>query len=477
MTATIVPVILSGGSGTRLWPLSRTMFPKQFIAFDGDHGSLLGQTLRRLKGDFAPPIVVCNVDHRFLVREELARAGLEPEAILLEPAPRNTAAAVAVAALTAVKKNTDAIIAVMPSDHTVKDGEAFGESIERAAAVALTGRLVLFGIAPTGPNTGYGYIRRGEALDRDAGAFAVSEFAEKPNLDTAKKYLADGSYLWNSGVFVLSARAFLSELERYAPQVLNAARGAIANAVDDLGFTRLDLDSFSRAPNISIDCAVMERTKLAAVFPIDVGWSDVGTWSSLWDSALKDAKGNVVYGDAILADTTNCIVHSDRSFVATIGLDRLIIVNTPDALLVADQGRSQEVSEIAKRLKELGRKEHDQHTRSYRPWGFFEHLGAGSRFQVKLLNVKPGGRLSMQMHHHRSEHWVVVRGTAKVTVGETEKLVQENESVYITATHWHRLIALVADTSYRHCVGRSMSREKNMSGALCTPRRVFRMAG
>jgi len=415
------------------------MFPKQFIAFDGDHGSLLGQTLKRLKGDFALPIVVCSVDHRFLVREELLRAGLEPAAILLEPTPRNTAAAVAVAALTAVRKDPNAVIAVMPSDHIVKDGAAFVRSIGRAAIIALTGRLVLLGIPPTAPNTGYGYIRRGEVIDGDIGAFAVSQFAEKPDLDTAKQYISDGSYLWNSGVVVLGARAFLSELARYAPQVLTAARGAVANAIDDLGFARLDLESFSRAPNISIDRAVMEKTKLAAVIAIDVGWSDVGTWSSLWDSASKDDKGNVVYGDAILADTTNCIVHSDRSFVATIGLNRLIIVNTADALLVADQGRSQEVSEIAKRLQELGRKERDQHTRSYRPWGFFEHLGAGSRFQVKLLNVKPGGRLSMQMHHHRSEHWVVVRGTAKVTVGETERLVQENESVYITATHWHRL--------------------------------------
>jgi len=437
----IVPVILSGGSGTRLWPLSRTMYPKQFIRFFNGQGSLLGATLRRLGGDsgFAAPIIICNNDHRFLVREEVTRAGLEPEAIILEPVARNTAAAVAVAAIAATRKSPDAVLAVMPSDHVVKDEKGFVESLRRAASVAATGKLVLFGIVPSGPHTGYGYIRRGAALDGPGSGYAVDAFFEKPNRATAETYVADRNYFWNSGIFVLSARTFLTELEQLAPAILEAARGALAKAGEDLGFLRLDRTAFARSPNISIDYAVMEKTKAAAMVPMDVGWSDVGSWSSLWESAPQDERHNAVEGDAILIDTTNCLVHSERSLVATIGLDNLVIVDTPDALLVADLERAQDVSGIVAKLKELNRKEFAQHLKSYRPWGFFESLSAGPRFQVKLLHVKPGGQLSMQMHHHRSEHWVVVRGTAKVTIGDSEKLVQENESVYITATQWHRL--------------------------------------
>ena len=440
MASTIVPVILSGGSGTRLWPLSRTMYPKQFIRFFNGQRSLLASTLRRIDdAGFSAPIVICNNDHRFLVREELSVAGVEAAAIILEPIARNTAAAVAVAALAAMKISPEAIIAVMPSDHVVKDTAAFADSLKRAAEVAATGKLVLFGIVPTGPNTGYGYIRRGDELAGPAGGYAVKAFYEKPDRATAEKYIADKGYFWNSGIFVLHARTFLNELEQLAPEILAAARDAYAQATDDLGFLRLDRAAFARSPNISIDYAVMEKTKKAAMVPIDVGWSDVGSWSSLWENAPRDAQDNAVEGDAILVDTSNCLVHSERSLIATIGLKGLIIVDTPDALLVADQERSQDVSTLVKRLKELNRVEHAQHIRSYRPWGFFEQLGAGGRFQVKLLHVKPGGQLSMQMHHHRSEHWVVVRGTAKVTIGDTEKLVQENESVYITATQWHRL--------------------------------------
>jgi len=439
MTSVITPVVLSGGSGTRLWPLSRTMYPKQFLRFFNGKSSLLGATLGRLSDSgFAAPIVICNNDHRFLVREELGSAAIEAEAIILEPIARNTAAAVAVAALAAIKKAPDAVIAVMPSDHVVKDSSAFVEGLKRAATVAATGKLVLFGIVPTGPDTGYGYIRRGAPLE-GAPAYAVDEFCEKPNRKTAEAYVADESYFWNSGIFVLHARTFLSELEQFAPEILAAAREAFAKATDDLGFLRLDREAFARSPNISIDYAVMEKTQQAVMVPIDVGWSDIGSWSSLWASAPQDAQLNAVQGDAILIDTSNCLVHSERSLVATIGLDGLVIVDTPDALLVADQSRAQDVSKLVSRLKELNRTEHAQHIRSYRPWGFFETLSTGPRFQVKLLHVKPGGQLSLQMHHHRSEHWVVVRGTANVTVGGTEKLVQENESVYITATHWHRL--------------------------------------
>ncbi len=327
----------------------------------------------------------------------------------------------------------------MPSDHLVKDDAAFAQSLQRAGEVAAKGKLVLFGIVPTGPNTGYGYIRRGAELAGSAGIYAVDAFCEKPDRATAQSYVAGGDYYWNSGIFVLHAATFIAELKQLAPDILAAAREALQGASEDLGFLRLDAEAFARSPSISIDYAVMEKTKKAVMLPIEVGWSDVGSWSSLWETAPQDAQKNAVEGDAILIDTTNCLVHSERSLVATIGLDGLIIVDTPDALLVADQSRAQEVSGLVSRLKQLNRKEHAQHIRSHRPWGYFETLSMGSRFQVKLLHVKPGGQLSLQMHHHRSEHWVVVRGTARVTIGETARLVQENESVYITATNWHRL--------------------------------------
>ncbi len=436
----IIPVILSGGSGTRLWPLSRAMYPKQFIRFFNGRGSLLAATLRRVDGAaFEAPMIICNNDHRFLVSEEAAGAAIKPAAIILEPVARNTAAATAVAALAALGKSDDAVIAVMPSDHLVKDDAAFAQSLQRAGEVAAKGKLVLFGIVPTGPNTGYGYIRRGAELAGSAGIYAVDAFCEKPDRATAQSYVAGGDYYWNSGIFVLHAATFIAELKQLAPDILAAAREALQGASEDLGFLRLDAEAFARSPSISIDYAVMEKTKKAVMLPIEVGWSDVGSWSSLWETAPQDAQKNAVEGDAILIDTTNCLVHSERSLVATIGLDGLIIVDTPDALLVADQSRAQEVSGLVSRLKQLNRKEHAQHIRSHRPWGYFETLSMGSRFQVKLLHVKPGGQLSLQMHHHRSEHWVVVRGTARVTIGETARLVQENESVYITATNWHRL--------------------------------------
>jgi mannose-1-phosphate guanylyltransferase/mannose-6-phosphate isomerase len=439
----IFPVILSGGSGTRLWPLSRAMYPKQFIRFfSGQNASFLGATLTRLKQDagFAPPILLCNNDHRFLVQEEIERANIKPRAIILEPIARNTAPAIAVAALAALREDPGAILAVMPSDHVVKDEARFVEGIRRAAKVAMTGRLVLFGIKPTEAHTGYGYIRQGKPLEGfNGGAYAVEAFYEKPDKATAEHYLANGDYFWNSGIFVLNARTYLEEIARLEPQILEAARGALARASNDLGFVRLEKTSFAASPNISIDYAVMEKTLSAAMLPLDVGWNDVGSWTSLWEIAPRDDKGNYIHGDAVLEDTSGCYVHSEKSIVSTIGVQDLIIVDTPDALLVADKNRSQEVSTIVKRLKQSNRKEQEQHLRNYRPWGYFETLNIGPRFQVKLLHVKPGGKLSMQMHHHRSEHWIVVQGTAKVVIGDIEKLVRENESVYIFATQWHRL--------------------------------------
>ena len=442
MTA-IYPVILSGGSGTRLWPLSRAMYPKQFIRFfNGQSSTFLGQALKRLSPDdgFAGPILLCNNDHRFLVKEEVERAGLDAKAIILEPVARNTAPAITVAALAAQRDNPNAIIAVMPSDHVVLDEAKFVEAIKRAGKVAATGKLVLFGIKPDEPHTGYGYIRKGATLEGfNGGAYTVDSFFEKPDKATAERYVSEADYFWNSGIFVLNTRTFLEEVARLEPRMLEAARAALARAEDDLGCVRLDKSAFAQSPNNSIDYAIMEKTGAAAMLTIDVGWNDVGSWASLWDIAPHDAKGNYVHGDAIMEDTTGSYIHSEKSLVATIGIKDLIIVDTPDALLVADKSRTQEVSKIVVTLKRSNRKEQEQHLRNYRPWGYFETLNIGTRFQVKLLHVKPGGKLSMQMHHHRSEHWIVVQGTAKVVIGDIEKLVRENESVYIFATQWHRL--------------------------------------
>jgi mannose-1-phosphate guanylyltransferase/mannose-6-phosphate isomerase len=417
------------------------MYPKQFISFfETDGPSLLGTTLRRigLDEDFAAPLILCNGDHRFLIRDELTKAGVQPQAIILEPVARNTAAAVAVAALAAERQHREPILAVMPSDHLVKEQTGFVAAVKRAASIAATGKLALFGIEPDAPHTGYGYIRKGAALN-GTGGYTVDAFVEKPNLETAKKYLKTGDYLWNSGIFVLHARTFLEELRRFAPEVLEAATEAYEKSVADLGFLRLDHAAFAASPNISVDYAVMEKTDTTAVVPLDVGWNDVGSWSSLWEVTPHDTAGNAVNGDALLLDTTDCYVHSDRSLVSMLGVSDLIVVNTPDALLVAKKDRSQDVSRLVATLKQSNRKEHQQHLRNARPWGYFETLSIGGRFQVKMLYVNPGAKLSLQMHHHRSEHWVVVRGTAKVTIGEVEKLVQENESAYITATQWHRL--------------------------------------
>jgi mannose-1-phosphate guanylyltransferase/mannose-6-phosphate isomerase len=441
MTA-IYPVILSGGSGTRLWPLSRSMYPKQFIRFfNGQSKSFLGATLRRLSANgFEKPLLLGNNDHRFLIKEEVESSGITPRAMILEPVARNTAAALAVAALQIARENPSAVMVVMPSDHVIKDDARFVEAVRRAAIVAATGRLVLFGIKPDEPHTGYGYIRQGATLEGfSGGAFQVAAFVEKPDRKTAESYLADGTFFWNSGIFVLHVRTFLDELARLEPRILEAARTALDKAQEDLGFLRLDKPSFAQAPSISVDYAVMEKTELAAMLPIDVGWNDIGSWSSLWEVAPHDADGNFVNGDAVMIDTRNSYIHTEKSLISTIGVENLIIVDTPDALLVADRSRAQDVSTLVGKLKLSNRKEQEQHLRNYRPWGYFETLSMSGRFQVKLLHVKPGAKLSMQMHHHRSEHWVVVQGTAKVVIGDIEKLVRENESVYIFSTQWHRL--------------------------------------
>jgi mannose-1-phosphate guanylyltransferase/mannose-6-phosphate isomerase len=343
-----------------------------------------------------------------------------------------------------LQADSDAVLVVMPSDHVIRNEATFVAAVRQAAEVARRGALVLFGITPDAPNTGYGYIRRGKALNGafegvNEGAYEVAAFVEKPDEAKARAYLEDGSYFWNSGIFVLHAQTYLSELARYEPEIAKACQMALTRAKEDLGFLRLDAEAFAKAPSISVDYAVMERTKAAAMLPISVGWNDVGSWQSLWEIGEADGEGNVVRGDAILEDTHNTYVHAERALVSTLGVDNLVIVETPDAILVADKSRTQEVGKLVARLKEKNRPEHAQHIRNHRPWGYFETLNVGQRFQVKRLHVKPGGKLSLQMHHHRSEHWIVVHGTAKVTIGELEKLVRENESVYIFATQWHRL--------------------------------------
>ncbi len=439
----LYPVILSGGSGTRLWPLSRAMYPKQFIRFNGRDTSLLGATLKRLRPEagFRQPTILCNADHRFLVKEDLDSCGAGEGTIILEPVARNTAAAIAVGALSVARQDPGGIMVVMPSDHVIADEAGFLEAVQLAGKVAASGRLVMFGIKPASPHTGYGYIHRGKALDDLGGnAFRVEAFAEKPDAATAQLYVDDGHYFWNSGIFVLNVRTFLDELQRLAPEILEFAQLAFDRATMDIGFMRLEQQAFAKCPNISVDYAVMEKTAAAAMVPVDIGWNDVGSWSSLWEIAPRDDQGNYVsHGHAVLENSSGCYVHSEKALVSALGVENLVIVDTPDALLVADKSHAQDVSKIVNQLKLGNRKEHEQHLRSYRPWGYFETLSLGPRFQVKLLHVKPGGKLSMQMHHHRSEHWVVVHGTAKVTIGEREKLVRENESVYIVATQWHRL--------------------------------------
>jgi mannose-1-phosphate guanylyltransferase/mannose-6-phosphate isomerase len=436
----IVPVVLAGGSGTRLWPLSRAMLPKQFVRFfGGESASFLEATLKRLT-DFAPPLIMCNNDHRFLVREAVERIGIAPRSIILEPVARNTAAAIAVAALYLERHEKDAILAVLPADHLLTDEKQFSDHVKRAADLAARGKLVLFGIKPTEAHTGYGYIRRGAPLDGCNGsAFAIDAFFEKPSRVLAEHYVAVGGYQWNSGIFVMGVEAFIGELALREPAVLEAARAALADAKEDLGFLRLDRQALAAAPDVSVDRAVMEKTSAAAVLPFDGGWSDIGSWSSLWEVSRRDKSGNYAYGEVLLEDTSDCYVHSEKALVATLGVHDLVIVDTSDAVLVADKSRAQDVSKIVARLRRSNRREPEQHLRNLRPWGYFEPLSIGPRFQVKLLHVKPGAKLSLQMHYHRSEHWTVVQGTARVVVGGAERFVGENESVHITATQWHRL--------------------------------------
>jgi mannose-1-phosphate guanylyltransferase/mannose-6-phosphate isomerase len=433
------PVILSGGSGSRLWPLSRQNHPKQFLALIGER-SLFQETMRRASTlpEISSTVVVCAEDHRFMVGEQLQELGVTGAGILLEPVARNTAPAIALAALHIAQSDPDGLMLVLPADHLIEDETAFRGAVVDAMALAKDGWLVTFGITPDAPETGYGYIAHGEALT-DAG-FRVARFVEKPDLATAQAYIADGGYAWNSGMFLFSARRYLEELQASAPAMHTVAVATHVTAKRDLDFVRFDRATFEAIPNDSIDYAVMEKTARAAVVPVSCGWSDIGSWSSLWSAAQRDADGNRNDGDVISIDSHDSLVRaSDRRLIATIGVDNLVVVDTPDATLIARKDRVQDVKQLVDRLKSDGRQEHLFHRKVYRPWGSYDSIDMGERFQVKRIVVKPGAALSLQKHHKRAEHWIVVSGVAEVTCDERVFELRENESTYIPLGSVHRL--------------------------------------
>ncbi len=436
----ITPVILCGGSGSRLWPTSRRLLPKQFLPLVTEH-TLLQDTLLRIRGleGCGAPIAVLNHEHRFFAAEQMQELGVAPRATLLEPVGRNTAPAVAAAALQAAGEEPEAVLLVLPADHLVQDVASFHRAAQKAAALARNGFLAAFGITPTHPATGFGYIEAGEPIRGEDDAFRIRRFVEKPPLEQARAFLAQGGYFWNGGMFALKAAVFLEELARLRPEILKATRASLKGAARDLDFLRLDRETFQACPADSIDYAVMEHTKLGAVVPADIGWSDVGSWSALWETGRQDAAGNVARGDVWLHDAKRCYVRSDARHVSVLGAEDLVIVETDDALLVAARSRAQDVKEVVERLDRQKRSEHVSHTRVYRPWGYYESVDAGERFQVKRLMVKPGHGLSLQLHRKRAEHWVVVSGVATVTRGEETMTLRENQSTFIPVGTKHRL--------------------------------------
>ena len=433
----LVPVILSGGAGTRLWPLSRELYPKQLLALVA-RDTLLQATVRRLKGlEAGAPTIVCNEAHRFLLAEQLRAIDCVPRGIVLEPVGRNTAPAIALAAHAALADDEgDSLLLVLPADHVIRDVAAFHQAIELASAATRAGALVTFGIVPSGPETGYGYIRRGSS---EAGGYRVAEFVEKPDLARAQAYVASGEYYWNSGMFLFRARRYLEELEKFEADIAAVCRASFAGAVHDLDFTRIDAAVFASCRSKSIDYAVMEKTADAVVIPLAAGWSDVGSWASLHAACEQDEQGNVLHGDVMVEDTHDSYIYSSSRLVATVGLRDLVVVETKDAVLVAPKDRVREVNTFVARLKSAGRYEHAVHREVFRPWGSYDSIDQGERFQVKRLVVKPGGIMSLQMHHHRAEHWVVVSGTARITRGEESFMLEENQSTYIPIGVRHRI--------------------------------------
>ncbi|EGQ8145731.1 mannose-1-phosphate guanylyltransferase/mannose-6-phosphate isomerase [Vibrio parahaemolyticus] len=426
----VLPVILAGGSGSRLWPMSRTNYPKQFLSLINDT-SMLQDTIARLQGiNHCPISLICNEEHRFLAAEQLRARSIAHSGIILEPFGRNTAPAVALPALRAIEEGQDPILLVLAADHLIKHDNIFRNTVEAATSLAESGKLVTFGIVPTKPETGYGYIRSGNKLP-DYEAYSVDSFVEKPNLSIAEKYLNDGGYYWNSGMFMFKASRYLEELEKFRPDILDAVKSAYSGAHNDLDFIRLDEEAFKSCPDESIDYAVMEKTNDAVVCPLDAGWSDVGAWSSLWEVSEQDEQHNVIRGDVLVDNSQSCYINSSNRLIAAIGVEDLVIVDTKDALLVAHRDSVQDVKNIVSSLKEKDRIEFQQHREVYRPWGMHDHIAEGERYHVKKVVVKPGQKTAMQLHYHRAEHWVVVSGTALVQRGSEKHIVTENESIYI----------------------------------------------
>ena len=433
----LTPVLLSGGVGSRLWPVSRESHPKQFLALVGEL-TMLQETLRRTSGlEAAAPIVVCNEEHRFVVAEQLRQLDLQPSALILEPKGRNTAPALALAALQAVTIDPESILLVLPADHLITDVEAFIAAVEKSLPFAGEGRLMTFGVVPTAPETGYGYIKCGPGLADDL--YELERFVEKPDAAVAQDYMESGGYLWNSGMFLLRAQTYLDELGKRAPDILSCCEQAMRAATIDMYFVRPDAQLFERCPSDSIDYAVMEKTDAGAVVSLNCGWSDVGAWSALWEVAERDADGNVFRGDVIMDNCRGSYFRSESRLVAATGVENLVVVETADAILIADRDKVQDVKRIVTALKQGRRPEATLHRRVYRPWGCYESLITSERFQVKRIVVNPGQRLSLQMHHHRAEHWIVVKGTAEVTCEDKVFMLAEDESTYIPLGHKHRL--------------------------------------
>ena len=434
----ITPVILSGGSGTRLWPLSRKQYPKQYLPVASDN-TMLQETILRLNGidNLSDPIIVCNSDHRFLVAEQCKQIGIISPIILLEPIGRNTAPAIAAAALQSLKKSDDSVLLVLSADHVIQDIEAFHRAIDIARKQAQTGKLTTFGIIPTDANTGYGYIKLSK--DINDGAYNAEEFIEKPDLKTAKSYLGQGSYLWNSGMFMFQPDVLIDELTTHSPDIVASVKDAINNAAQDFDFIRLNKEAFELSPSNSIDYALMEKSKSVVVVPLDVGWSDVGSWTALYDLGVKDRHGNVINGDVVIQNTTNTYINANHHLVVAIGVDNLIVVDTADATFIATQNKAQEVKSIVESMQANSRRESDIHRKVYRPWGWYDLLECGKHFQVKRLHINPGAKLSLQMHHKRAEHWVVVNGSAFVTNGNDVFTLTEGESTYIPIGERHSL--------------------------------------
>lgn len=436
----IYPVIMAGGTGSRLWPMSRELYPKQFLRLYGQR-SMLQETVLRLDDvDAREPVVICNQEHRFLVAEQLRQINKLSHNIILEPVGRNTAPAIALATLSAIENGDDPILLVLAADHIINNKLAFHQAIKSAFKFALQGRLVTFGIVPTGPETGYGYIHRGqeETLDEQI-AYQVSRFVEKPNKETAESYIASGEYYWNSGMFMFRAKKYLEELEKFRPDILDACKAAIQGCEESDEFIKVDRDLFIACPDESVDYAVMEKTTDAVVVGLDADWSDVGSWSALWEVSPKDDKGNVLTGDTFLHNANNCYINTDEKLIAAIGVDDLVIINTKDAVLVVNKDQVQDVKKVVEYLKANHRSEYKRHREIYRPWGRCDVVVQTERFNVNRITVKPGAAFSMQMHHHRTEHWVILSGTGEVTIKDQKFLLTENQSTFIPIGAQHRL--------------------------------------